>query len=72
MFDVENVWIKSVEFFIFILIIRFKIYGIIEFNIYIFIGGVLVLVLVFEFVVLGGGLDNDTGFVIGEVLVGFR
>lgn len=60
------------EFFIFILIIFFKIYGIIEFNIYIFIGGVLVLVLVFEFVVLGGGLDNDTGFVIGEVLVGFR
>lgn len=59
------------EFFIFILIIFFKIYGISEFNIYIFIGGVLVLVLVFEFVVLGGGLDNDAGFVIGEVLVGF-
>lgn len=53
------------------MIIFFKIKGIIEFNIYIFIGGVLVFVLFFEFVVLGGGLDNDAGFVIGEVLVRF-
>lgn len=50
--------------------IPLKIKGTTEPNTHTFTGGVLAPVLVLESAALGGGLDNDTGLVTGEVPAG--